>query len=118
MFLRIRTTQSDPSFFEKYGNDILIAFAVLAALALLAALIIAYNRSFLRDKKLIVSLILDDTIEEVEVQYDSLFIHKNPSKEGYLFKGWYTDSACINAYDSSKPVKTNLVLYAKFDKES
>ena len=118
MFLQIRVTQSDPTFFEKYGRDLLIAFSILAFLALLALLIVKYNKSFQNDKKMTVSMILGNTIETAEVQYGSLFVHANPEKEGFVFKGWYTDSVCITAYDSSQPVKTDLVLYAKFDKES
>jgi len=39
-----------------------------------------------------------------------------PSKKGYKFIGWYTDSALTKAYDFSTPVKSNLTLYAKWKK--
>ncbi len=36
----------------------------------------------------------------------------NPTKAGYTFKGWYSDSALTKAYDFATPVKSYLVLYA------
>ena len=38
----------------------------------------------------------------------------NPTKEGYTFKGWFTDTACTKAYNFTSNVTTNLTLYAKF----
>ena len=35
-------------------------------------------------------------------------------REGYTFGGWYTDSACKNAFDFSKSVKATSALYAKW----
>lgn len=35
-----------------------------------------------------------------------------PTREGYLFGGWYLDAACTNAYDFSSAVTKDLVLYA------
>lgn len=40
-----------------------------------------------------------------------------PTKSGYTFAGWYTDSALTNSYDFSKAVTEDLVLYAKWDEE-
>lgn len=41
----------------------------------------------------------------------------NPTKEGYKFEGWYTDSTYKTAYDFSKAVTGNLNLYAKWTAE-
>ena len=41
-----------------------------------------------------------------------------PEKEGYVFDGWYTDSALTNAYDFSAVVTKNITLYAKWHPES
>lgn len=38
----------------------------------------------------------------------------NPSRDGYTFGGWFTDTACETAYDFSVPVTENLTLYAKW----
>ena len=37
-----------------------------------------------------------------------------PSETGYTFGGWYTDAACNNVYNFSKPVIENMTLYAKW----
>jgi uncharacterized repeat protein (TIGR02543 family) len=38
-----------------------------------------------------------------------------PTKTGYVFGGWYTESACLNAWDfGSSTVTDNVVLYAKW----
>ena len=35
-----------------------------------------------------------------------------PTREGYLFRGWYTSSTCQTLYDFTQPVCTNMTLYA------
>ncbi len=38
-----------------------------------------------------------------------------PVKDGYVFKGWYTDEACTAAYDFTQPVTESVTLYAKWE---
>ena len=38
----------------------------------------------------------------------------NPTKEGYAFVGWFSDSALENAYDFSAAVTADITLYAKW----
>ena len=38
-----------------------------------------------------------------------------PVREGYVFAGWYTDSACTEPYDFTQTVEESLTLYAKWD---
>lgn len=35
-----------------------------------------------------------------------------PTRDGYVFKGWYTDSACSTLFDFSKNVEEDMTLYA------
>ena len=37
----------------------------------------------------------------------------NPTKYGYTFKGWFTDTQLTKTYDFTKPVMSDLTLYAK-----
>ena len=37
-----------------------------------------------------------------------------PTKDGYIFAGWYTDGALTEKYDFSKAVKDDMTLYAKW----
>lgn len=42
---------------------------------------------------------------------------KNPTKSGYTFGGWYTDSKCTKAYSFSTKLTGNKTLYAKWLKK-
>lgn len=41
----------------------------------------------------------------------------DPSADGYVFGGWYTNASCTNAYSFSTPVTGNITLYARWTKE-
>ncbi len=38
----------------------------------------------------------------------------DPSEDGWIFGGWYTDEACTTQYDFNSPVLSYLILYAKW----
>ncbi len=40
-----------------------------------------------------------------------------PTREGYVFGGWFTDKDCTEAYDFSTKVTKNITLYAKWTEE-
>lgn len=42
---------------------------------------------------------------------------EDPSREGYVFAGWYTEAECMNAYDFSSKVTKNITLYAKWTED-
>ncbi len=42
----------------------------------------------------------------------------NPKKNGYTFKGWYTEAELDNKYDFDTPVTADITLYAKWTKRS
>lgn len=39
---------------------------------------------------------------------------KDPSVSGYIFGGWFTDSACTDAFDFSTKITADITLYAKW----
>ena len=40
-----------------------------------------------------------------------------PTREGYAFTGWYTDTACYELWDTqSKTIETDMTLYAGWEK--
>ena len=41
---------------------------------------------------------------------------KNPTRKGYIFKGWYKDSSCKNAYSFGAKITSNINIYAKWEK--
>ena len=38
-----------------------------------------------------------------------------PTKEGYTFAGWYSDSGLTQDFDFTTPISTDITLYAKWD---
>ena len=38
-----------------------------------------------------------------------------PTKDGYAFTGWYSNSSLIKAFDFSTPITANITLYAKWE---
>lgn len=42
---------------------------------------------------------------------------EDPTKEGFTFKGWYTDSTFGTEFDFSKPINANTTVYAKFEED-
>lgn len=46
------------------------------------------------------------------VQGTKLSEPAKPTKEDYVFTGWYTDAACTKLYDFDQTVNTNVTLYA------
>ena len=42
----------------------------------------------------------------------------DPAKSGYAFKGWYSDKSLTKAYDFNSTVRSNLTLYAKWEKKA
>ena len=41
----------------------------------------------------------------------------DPTKEGYIFKGWYKDSACKENFDFNSKIISDTSIYAKWEKE-
>ena len=51
--------------------------------------------------------------EKVVTQGEKVTAPTNPAYTGYAFKGWFTDTQLTKTYDFSKPVMSDLTLYAK-----
>ena len=57
-------------------------------------------------------------VEAVKQMYGELLEEpESPSREGYLFTGWYTDSGCYNLWDvENDTVQSDMTLYAGWQK--
>lgn len=54
---------------------------------------------------------------EKECQYDSYLVADIPEKEGYIFCGWYKDTAFREPWKSKDKVTRDITLYPKWEKE-
>ena len=66
-----------------------------------------------------VSFVLEGSnIPSQEVEFDTQAAEpKVDPKEGFEFDGWYTDSEFKNKFDFSSPVKSDMILYARWSKK-
>lgn len=59
------------------------------------------------------------SLEAIKVNYgESLTLPDEPTKNGYVFDGWYTDEACENVFAAYSAVKGDVTLYAKWIAET
>lgn len=45
-------------------------------------------------------------------------VPKDPSREGYVFAGWYTDNGYTTSFNFDNPIMSTTVIYAKWDAEA
>ena len=57
------------------------------------------------------------TIESQTIKSGKTINYVEPTKSGYIFSGWYTDTKFENAFDSLTKITDNLTLYAKWTEE-
>ena len=50
------------------------------------------------------SILVDDIVTKPE----------DPTREGFIFEGWYLDSEFTISFDFSKGIDSNIILYAKW----
>lgn len=55
------------------------------------------------------------SISECVVKEDMLpLLPENPIRDGFVFEGWYTDTACTELFDATKPLTQDIVIFAKW----
>ncbi len=60
----------------------------------------------------------EETPTTQSAQYNRAPTIETPTKEGYVFAGWYTDKELTQPFDATAPLTTNVTLYAKYEDES
>ena len=58
-------------------------------------------------------------IESVRVKRDETVSRPtDPTREGYVFEGWFTDADCTDAFDFDTKITKNMTLYAKWTEKA
>ena len=99
---------------------ILLVLAILTMAILLSCAFVACTKAETQDaqkKEITISFDTQGGSEITPITIrsgESLTLPKTPTKEGYVFDGWYLDSNCIEEYEDSYVVSKNITLYAKW----
>lgn len=90
--------------------------ANVITLGLITALIIAFVL-VVKSGGFIVSFDVNGgtDIEPIRVMHGEQVNLKTPTKQGRLFKGWYTDEDCTILWQENSPVTESMTLYAKWE---
>ena len=94
--------------------------AILTMALVLSCALVACNKTDTPDAPKNEFTITFDTQGGSEVKQlvlkegETITLPSNPAKEGYIFDGWYLDSSYTQAFDSTKRIDSNMVLYAKW----
>lgn len=89
-------------------------FMILLLVLLTIAMGITYIKRTPKSNSITIHLV---GREDLSVPHGSRPILPMPSKPGYAFRGWFLDSACTIPFDSRQPIKRDLILYPKWEKE-
>lgn len=98
----------------------LFVLAILTMALVLSCALVACNKTDTPDAPKNEFTITFDTQGGSEVkplvlkEGETITLPSNPAKEGYVFDGWYLDSSYTQAFDSTKRIDSNMVLYAKW----
>ena len=99
---------------------ILFVLAILTMALVLSCALVACNKTDTPDAPKKEFTITFDTQGGSEVkplvlkEGETITLPSNPTKDGSVFDGWYLDSSYTQAFDSTKRIDSNMVLYAKW----
>ena len=111
------------SWFEKfrYEYPFLFAFTIIAIVALICIAVYLicklYNKSEMEEECPTLVTVHLVGYEDLFVRPKTNVILPTPERDGFVFRGWFLDSACTVPYISTEPVKKELILYPKWEKE-
>ncbi len=94
----------------KIPIKVLDGIIILGAIALIAAFVwMTANRGFTVEY----NALGGTDVASVKVEFGDLLAEPTPpTREGYVFAGWYLDQACERPWDFTKGVSDSMTLYA------
>ena len=88
---------------------------VITALALvMLALLSVCAFSACGSKDYTVTFMIEDKSEVVSVVDGKVTLPEDPTKDGYIFRGWYTDESFSTAFDANAEITEDMTVYAYF----
>lgn len=88
---------------------------VATALVLVALLLLSVCAfSACGSKDYTITFMIEGKSEVVSVVDGKVTPPEDPTKDGYIFRGWYTDEAFTSPFDANAEIKENMTVYAYF----
>ena len=88
---------------------------VITALALVMLLLLSVCAfSACGSKDYTVTFMIEDKSEVVSVVDGKVTLPEDPTKDGYIFRGWYTDESFSTAFDANAEITEDMTVYAYF----
>ena len=105
-------------------KQIIIVFAILTMALVLSCAFVACNKTDTPDAPKKEFTITFDTQGGSEVkpitiaEGSTITLPNNPTKEGYVFAGWYLSNALVEEFNITKTITGDITLYAKWIEDS
>ena len=88
---------------------------VITALALVMLLLLSVCAfSACGSKDYTVTFMIEDKSEVVSVVDGKVTLPEDPTKDGYIFRGWFTDESFSTAFDANAEITEDMTVYAYF----
>ncbi len=101
-------------------KQIIVVFAILTMALVLSCALVACNKTDTPDAQKKEFTITFDTQGGSEVkpitiaEGATITLPRNPTKEGYIFDGWYLSDEFIEAFNATQTISSNITVYAKW----
>ena len=105
-------------------KQIIVVFAILTMALVLSCAFVACNKTDTPDAQKKEFTITFDTQGGSEVkpitiaEGATITLPNNPTKEGYVFAGWYLSNALVEEFNITKTITGDITLYAKWIEDS
>lgn len=100
---------------ERNIEEILIYLGVLAGIAFVVWVVVMTKRQ--KDRETFFTVTYFGFEQEEKIQKGNYITPMYPQKEGYIFCGWYKNTALTEPLESNDLIERDITLYPKWEKE-